>query len=102
MVVLREFTEGKFKKYTEGDSLLPGVYQDYRVIGTTPDMFTLTPPGGQGYSCASGEIFRSDDFFTAVIGSRAWRTGLTVSSTFQPTRRLRTYLADPFKVGTAF
>ncbi len=71
----KEFTDGKFKKYTERaiPCCLGDYYQDYRVIGTTPDMFTLTPPGGKGYSCASGEIFQSDDFFTAVIGSSVAR-----------------------------
>lgn len=84
----KEFTDGKFKSYTEKaiPCCLGDYYEEFRVVGTTPEMFTLKPPHGEAYTCAAGEIFHPDDFFTAVIGATvARKTGLTVGSTFQPT-----------------
>jgi putative ABC transport system permease protein len=98
----KEFTEGKFKSYVEKavPCCLGDYYQEFRVIGTTPEMFTLRPPSGRAYQCASGEIFHPDDFFTAVIGSTVAReTGLKVGSTFQPTHGASDgHAHDPFKV----
>jgi len=98
----KEFTEGKFKPYVEKavPCCLGDYFEDYRVVGTTAEMFTLKPPHGQPYTCAQGEIFHPDDFFAAVIGSTvARKTGLTVGSKFQPTHGAPDgHQHDPFTV----
>ncbi|HTU25137.1 MAG TPA: ABC transporter permease [Pirellulales bacterium] len=98
----KEFTDGKFKRYVEKavPCCLGDYYEEYRVVGTTPEMFELKPPSGKGYTCAAGEIFHSDDFFTAVVGSTvASTTGLTVGSKFQPTHGAPGgHQHDPFTV----
>lgn len=61
-------------------------YQDYRVVGTTPQMFEIEYAPGQTYGYSAGRNFEDDHFFEAVIGSLVARnTGLKVGSTFQPT-----------------
>ena len=98
----KEFTDGKFKSYTEKavPCCLGDYYEEFRVVGTTPEMFTLKPPHGEAYTCAAGEIFHPDDFFTAVIGATvARKTGLTVGSKFQPTHGASDgHQHDPFTV----
>jgi putative ABC transport system permease protein len=98
----KEFTAGKFKSYVEKavPCCLGDYFGDYRVIGTTPEMFTLKPPRGPGFSCAQGEFFRSDDFFAAVVGSTvASKMGLTVGSQFQPSHGASDgHKHDPFTV----
>jgi putative ABC transport system permease protein len=98
----KEFTDGKFKGYIEKavPCCLGDYYEEFRVVGTTAEMFTLKPPRSQGYTCAAGEIFRPDDFFGAVIGATvARKTGLTVGSTFQPTHGASDgHKHDPFTV----
>ncbi len=84
----KEFTEGKFKSYV--DKAIPcclgDYYQEFRVVGTTPEMFTLEPPSGRALSMRVRRDLQPDEFFTAVIGATvARKTGLTVGSTFQPT-----------------
>ncbi len=102
-----KFTEGEFKPYAElaipvclGDSFATtdadggatSESQRFRVVATTPDMFGKLAYGAdeQGnekhYEFAEGENFKSDEYFTAVLGSvAANRTGLKVGSTFNPT-----------------
>src|SRR5580658_8151289 len=45
----KEFTEGKFKTYVEKavPCCLGDYFEEFRVIGTTPEMFTLKPPHGE-------------------------------------------------------
>lgn len=96
--------DGKFTKNVEvaipfclGDN-----YKGYRVVGTTPDMFDrLEYANGQKYEFADGENFKTDDYFTAVIGYRvAQDTGLKVGDSFQPTHGVSEdgHQHDPFKV----
>jgi putative ABC transport system permease protein len=82
-----EFTEGKFKDYV--DKAVPlclgDMYQDFRVIGTTPAFFNDLDYGGKKYEFAVGRNFEPDEYYGAVIGATVAReTGLTVGSTFQP------------------
>ncbi len=61
-------------------------YQNYRVVGTIPQMFEIDYAAGQSYRFAAGRNFEDDHFSEAVVGALAARnTGLTVGSTFQPT-----------------
>ncbi|MBX3413521.1 MAG: ABC transporter permease [Pirellulales bacterium] len=103
----KEFTEGKFKPYTAlavpyclGDN-----YKGFRVVGTTPAMFDqLEYAPGEKYRFSSGENFKEDQFFEAVVGSLvARKTGLRVGDTFKPTHGISTDEKqgkehDPFKV----
>jgi putative ABC transport system permease protein len=61
-------------------------YSEFRVVGTTPDMFgalELTP--GQKFEFSAGENFTADDYFSGVIGSEAAKkTGLRVGDKFKP------------------
>jgi putative ABC transport system permease protein len=82
-----EFTEGKFKGYT--DKAIPlclgDMYQDFRVIGTTPAFFNDLDYGGKKYAFADGRNFEPDEYYGAVIGATVAReTGLKVRDTFQP------------------
>jgi putative ABC transport system permease protein len=78
---------GKFADFVDvavpvclGDS-----FQDFRVVGTTPEMFEVWEPY-QKYEFAAGRNFDHDNFFEGVIGSVVARaTGLKVGDTFQPT-----------------
>ncbi len=84
----KEFTQGKFKPYVAKaiPCCLGDYYDKYRVVGTTPEMFSLEPGGGRSYQCAQGQIFAPDDYFAAVIGSTvAQDLGLKVGSEFRPT-----------------
>ncbi len=84
----KEFSQGKYKPYIAKaiPCCLGDYYDKYRVIGTTPEMFTLELSGGRTYECASGKIFAPDDYFGAVIGSTVARDlGLKVGSQFRPT-----------------
>lgn len=85
----KQFTSGKYKSQVDlaiplclGDN-----YQGYRVVGTTPRMFSdLEYAPGQKYSFSAGNNFKHSDYFGAVIGSLvARKTGLAVGSEFQPT-----------------
>lgn len=103
----KEFTEGKFKPYTAvaipyclGDN-----YKGYRVVGTSPEMFSaLEYAPGEKYEFSAGRNFEPDQFFEAVVGSLvARKTGLKVGDTFQPTHGISTdekqgKQHDPFKV----
>jgi putative ABC transport system permease protein len=83
----QEFTEGQFKDSV--DKAIPlcmgDMYEDFRVIGTTPAFFNELDYGGNQYEFAAGRNFAADEFYGAVIGATVAReTGLTVGSEFQP------------------
>jgi putative ABC transport system permease protein len=60
-------------------------YEDFRVVGTTPEMFEVWEPY-QKYEFAAGRNFEHGNFFEGVIGSVvASTTGLKIGQTFQPT-----------------
>ena len=72
-------------------------YKDYRVVGTTSEMFEKLSYGDSGdgkpkmYRCAEGRFFtdEEDDYFGAVIGSVAARKAdLKVGETFSVTHGL--------------
>ncbi len=95
----RKFVDGEFAPYAElavpvclGDSYATGDGQRFRVVGTSPDMFDKLSYGASEdgtelrYQFAAGENFKTDRFFTAVLGSVASnRTGLKVGDKFRPT-----------------
>ena len=59
-------------------------YQEFRVVGTTPEMFEVWAPY-QEYEFAEGRNFEHDNYFEGVIGSVvASTTGLKVGEQFQP------------------
>jgi putative ABC transport system permease protein len=94
----KKFVDGPFAQYTEaaipyclGDSF-QAAGQQFRVIGTTPDLFTKIAYGTSAdgtpkrYTFAAGHNFQTDHFFEAVLGSVvARKAGLKVGDTFQPT-----------------
>lgn len=94
----KKFTDGEFARYTEaavpyclGDSFQSNGDQ-FRVVATTPDLFDKIAYGANSdgtekrYEFQSGENFKQENFFDAVIGSTvARKTGLKVSDKFQPT-----------------
>ncbi len=99
----KEFTQGKYKRYTDlaVPVCLGDVYRDFRIVGTTPDMFDkLDYADGKKYTFAAGRNFTADGFFEGVIGSRVAReTGLTVGSEFQPSHGADNHKHDEaFKV----
>ncbi len=65
---------------------LGDMYQDKRVVGTTPDMFNeLTYYGDRKYEFAQGHNFGENDFFDAVAGATAARqAGLKLGDKFRP------------------
>ncbi len=76
--------------YLLGDS-----YQDFRVVGTTPDLFGKLTYGAfrdgtpKRYAFAEGDNFHRDDYSAAVVGSvAAARTGLRVGDRFPITHGL--------------
>jgi putative ABC transport system permease protein len=98
-----EFTTGKYKDYTEKaiPVCLGDMFQDYRVIGTTPDFFNHLDYGGKKYQFAQGRNFEPDEYFGAVIGATVAReTGLNKGSTFQPAHGVgpEAHVHDPFTV----
>jgi putative ABC transport system permease protein len=98
-----EFTEGKFKDYTEKaiPLCLGDMYQDYRVIGTTPAFFNELDYGGKKYTFAEGRNFEHDEYYGAVIGATVAReAGLRKGSTFQPSHGVgpEAHVHDPFTV----
>ena len=94
----KKFIDGPFAPYTEaaipyclGDSFQASG-QQFRVIGTTPDLFEKIAYGSNAdgtpkrYTFRAGRNFRTDHFFEAVLGSVAARKGgLKVGDTFRPT-----------------
>ena len=87
-------------------------YKDFRVVGTTPDLFEKLSYGSYDngdpkmYRCAAGRFFGrgEKDYFTAVIGSVAARqAGLQVGTKFSVTHGLADDAAshsheEPFEV----
>ena len=65
----QEFTEGKYKAYV--DKAIPiclgDMYQDFRVIGTTPAMFNDLDYGGHKYEFAAGRNFEPDEYYLSLI-----------------------------------
>jgi putative ABC transport system permease protein len=99
----QEFTEGKYKPYV-GKAIplcLGDMYQDFRVVGTTPAFFNDLDYGGRRYEFSQGQNFEADDFFGAVIGATVARqTGLKVGDQFNPTHGIGpdAHVHDPFIV----
>jgi len=57
-----------------GDSYCLGDnYQNYRVVGTIPQMFEIDYAAGQSYRFAAGHNFEDDHFSEAVVGALAAR-----------------------------
>ena len=98
----KKFVDGPFAQYTEaaipyclGDSYQASG-QQFRVIGTTPDLFTKVAYGTSAdgtpkrYTFQAGRNFQTDHFFEAVLGSVvARKSGLKVGDSFQPTHGIR-------------
>jgi putative ABC transport system permease protein len=82
-----ELTEGKYAADVE--TAIPicmgHTYQGFRVVGTVPEMFTeLKYRGDQSYQFASGEDFKAENHFDAVVGATvADKAGLPVGEKFQ-------------------
>ena len=107
----KEFTQdehhkGKFAElvqtaipYCLGDS-----YDEFRVVGTTPEMFEkFEYAQGKKYEFAQGRNFEHEHFFEGVIGSVvATKTGLKLGDEFQPTHGVENdeqgHKHDAFKV----
>jgi putative ABC transport system permease protein len=95
----KQFVDGNLAPYAEvavpvclGDSFATEDGQRFRVVGTTPDMFDKLAYGAEAdgtekvYQFSQGRNFKSEEFFSAVLGSvAANRTGLKVGSKFRPT-----------------
>jgi putative ABC transport system permease protein len=65
--------------YAVGDN-----YQGYRIVGTTPELFTRFPGQGGLRTAPGGRVF-TPDAHEAVVGSVvAARTGLRLGQTFHP------------------
>lgn len=107
----KEFTrdkehKGKFADYVQtaipyclGDS-----YEEFRVVGTTPEMFeAFEYAQGKKYEFSAGRNFEHEHFFEGVIGSVvANKTGLKLGDEFQPTHGVENdeqgHKHDAFKV----
>ena len=75
----QEFVDGRFAPMV--DKAIPvclgDMYQDFRVVGTTPDFFDKLDYGGKQYEFASGRNFKPNEYFGAVVGATVAReTGL--------------------------
>jgi putative ABC transport system permease protein len=99
----QEFVEGKYKPYV--DKAIPlclgDMYEDFRVVGTTPAFFNELDYGGKKYEFAEGRNFEPDDYFGAVIGSAvAAQTGLKQGDQFHPAHGIGpdAHVHDPFTV----
>jgi len=85
----KDLEEGRINKNVE--AVIPvcmgHIYQGFRVIGTTPEIFDrLTYFGGQSYQFADGENFRAEDPFAAVAGAVAAKeSGLRPGAKFKAT-----------------
>lgn len=82
-----ELTEGKFAADVEVavPVCMGHTYQGFRVVGTTPDMFSeLTYGDNKSYQFTSGENFKKEKRFDAVVGAiAAAKAGLQVGEKFQ-------------------
>lgn len=68
-----ELTDGKYGRVETAVPVCMGhTYQGFRVVGTTPDMFTeLKYRGNESYKFAEGENFKTENHFEAVMGAVA-------------------------------
>jgi hypothetical protein len=77
------------------------VYESFRVVGTTPDMFDKLEYGQeQKFEFAAGREFQAGRIFSAVIGARVARETAPESRRRVPSdpRRRRSHdKHDPFK-----
>lgn len=80
-------------------------YKGYRVVGTSPEMFSkLEYAPDTPYRFSAGENFKAENYFDAVIGSVvARKTGLKVGDYFAPTHGISTseeegHTHDDFRV----
>lgn len=99
----QEFTEGRFKPMVAKaiPLCLGDMYQDFRVIGTTPEFLNDLDYGGNKYEFAQGRNFKQEEFYGAVAGAAVAReTGLKVGDEFQPAHGAAPDAVkhDPFKV----
>lgn len=82
-----ELREGKYAADVEAaiPVCMGHTYQGFRVVGTTPEMFTeLKYHGDKPYRFAQGENFKEENHFEAVMGAiAASKTRLQVGETFQ-------------------
>jgi putative ABC transport system permease protein len=80
--------------YAVGDN-----YQGYRIVGTTPEMFTkFTYREGQGFVLAPGGRVFADVKKEAIVGHYvAQKLGLTIGSTFNPYHGLQFNERDKHK-----
>lgn len=70
-------------------------YDDFRVIGTTPEIFEFELARGRKYEFEQGTVFEEEEFFDAVIGFQvAQQTGLGLDDTFQTTHGVAEEGAD--------
>ncbi len=93
----RELKTGKYAEFV--DAVVPYCLGDsydangtlFRVVGTTPELFErLKYDGETNYKFSSGENFKSDHFYEAVVGSVVASQGkLKVGDTFNPTHGLQ-------------
>ncbi len=102
----KEFTEGKYASQVEvaipiclGDN-----YEGFRIVGTTPEMFTTLAYGyhddgsEKRYEFATGENFKHENYFECVVGSvAAANTGLKVGDRIEATHGTSTKLDDKNK-----
>lgn len=95
--VYKDFTEGKYANSVEVavPYCLGDRYEEFRVVGTTPDLFDKLSYGTHangdpiGYAFAKGKNFRRKDYFGAVMGSvAAAKTGRKVGDKFAITHGL--------------
>jgi putative ABC transport system permease protein len=81
-----ELTDGKYGPVEAAIPVCMGhTYRGFRVVGTTPEMFTDLKYGrDESYQFAKGENFKQENHLDAVIGSiAAYRTQLQVGEKFQ-------------------
>ena len=99
----KKFTAGEYSAYVETavPLCLGDYYQNFRVIGTTPDMFNKLQYAGHPYRFAKGgRNFRQSEFFSAVVGATVARSaGLKVGDEIHPAHGVPDgHKHDPFKI----
>jgi putative ABC transport system permease protein len=87
--IFDEISKGRYAPYIDVavPICLGDTYKNFRVIGTTPDMFSerLEYQEGKKYEFSEGRVFDWEKHAEAVVGSAvARRIGLKVDSTFRP------------------
>jgi putative ABC transport system permease protein len=83
-----KMTDGRIEGLVAAIPICLGdVYQDCRVVGTTPDLFggEIKVRGDESYQFAAGRNFKTENIMEAVAGATAARKcGLKVGDTFRP------------------